>query len=167
MAFQTTITRSPALGVEGMVADSNELTVDSKLVKAATLAPGRAVRVATADAATDYVTVPAAAAEVTGDATNPPCFGVTMWDGTALSNPYVANDPVPVVRVGVVWVISEAATNPTLPVYIRHTANGGNTTIGGFSSAAGTGLSLAPAGWRWASSQTATTGLAKLQINLP
>ncbi len=166
MAFQTTITRSPAVGVEGMVADSNQLTVDSKLAKT-TLAPGRAVRVATADAATDYVTVPAAAAEVTGDATNSPCFGVTMWDTTALTNPYVANDPVPVSRVGTVWVISETATNPTLPVYIRHTANGGNTIVGGFSSAAGTGLSLAPPGWRWASSQTATTSLAKLQINLP
>lgn len=165
MAFQTSITRSPVNGVEGMIADSNEVVAESKIAKT-TLAPARAVRVDSADAF-DIVTVPTAAAQVTGDATNAPPIGVTMWDGTAPSNPYVAGDPVSVIREGSVYVLSEATVNPSLPVYIRHTANGGNTIIGGFSSAAGTGLSLAPAGWRWASTTTATTQLAKLEVSLP
>lgn len=166
MAFQTSITRSPVNGVEGMLADSNALAVESKVVKAATLAPARAVRVDSADAF-ELVTVPTAAAQVTGDATNAPPIGVTIWDGTAPSNPYVAGDPVAVMRVGSIYVLSEATVDPSLPVYIRHTASGGNTIIGGFSSAAGTGLSLAPAGWRWTSKTTATTQLAKLEVNLP
>ncbi len=165
MSYQTSITRAPAVGVEGMLADSNQVVVQSKVAKT-TLAPGRAVRVDTADAF-ELVTVPTSAAQVTGDATNAPPMGVTLWDTTAPTNPYVQYDPVPVVSVGTMWVICEATTDPSLPVYIRHTANGGNTVIGGFSSAAGTGLSLAPPGFRWMTKTTATGALAKLAINLP
>ncbi len=165
MSFPSAPLRAPAVAVEGMLADSNHVKGDSRLAKT-TLAPGRAVRVATADIATGKVTVPAAAAQVTGDATNAPCFGVTMFDTTALTNPYVADDPVVVIREGTVWVIPEDGVDESLPVYIRHTVNGGLTVVGGFAGAAGTGLSLAPAGWRWASKAIAGA-LAQLEISLP
>jgi hypothetical protein len=165
MAFQTSITRSPAVGLEGMLADSNDVVVDSCIAKAQ-VAPGRCVRRDTADA-TPIVSVPTSAAQVTGDATNAPPLGVTMLDVTALTNPYAANDPVPIVRYGTMWVIREDAGDESTPVYVRHTANGGNTVIGGFAGAAGTGLALAPAGFRWLSKTTATNQLAKLFINMP
>lgn len=166
MAFQTTITRSLVQGVEGMAVLPEDIRSSSKIAKT-TLAPGRAVRVDTADAF-DQVTVPTSAAQVTGDATNNTVMGVTLFDTTALTNPYVAGDPVPVVRTGVLLVLSEAVTDPSLPVYIRHTANGGNTIIGGFSSAAGTGLALAPVGtFRWLTKTTAVNSFAQLAINLP
>ena len=166
MAFQTSITRSPAVAIEGMIADSNDVIFDSCVAKAATLAPGRCVRRDTADA-TPLVTVPTSAAQVTGDATNAPPLGVTMWDNTQLNNPYLVGDPVPVMRQGTMWVVREDSGDESTPVYIRHTANGGNTVIGGFAGAAGTGLALAPAGFRWLTKTTATNQLAKLLVNLP
>lgn len=165
MAFQTSITRAPVAAVEGMLADSQHSDVLSKLAKAQT-APGRAVRIDTADTF-EQVSVPTAAAQVTGDATTAPPIGVTFWDNTQNTNPYAANDPIPVLRSGKIWVICEDAVDPSKPVYIRHTANGGNTVIGGFAGAAGTGLSLAPAGWRWLSKTTTTNQLAVLAVNLP
>lgn len=165
MSFQTTITRSPVAGVEGMLADSGDIDVVSKLAKAQ-VAPGRAVRIDTGDTF-EQVSVPTSAAQVTGDATNAPPVGVTLWDNTALTNPYAANDPIPVVREGKMWVICEDAVDPSKPVYIRHTVNGGLTVIGGFACTAGAGLALAPAGWRWMSKTTATTQLAILAVNLP
>lgn len=165
MAFQTSITRSPAVGVEGMIANSNHVRVASKLAKAQ-VAPGRAVRFDTADTF-EQASVPTSAAQVTGDATNAPCVGVTMWDTTALSNPYAANDPLPILKQGEIFVVREDAGNDSTPVYIRHTASGGNTVIGGFAGAAGTGLSLAPTGFRWMSTTTATNQLAILAVNLP
>jgi hypothetical protein len=165
MAFQTAITRSPAAAFEGMLADSNHVDVVSKLAKTTT-APGRAVRLDTADTF-EQASVPSAAAQVTGDATTAPCIGVTFGDVTALTNPYVAGDPMPVLRKGEVWVIREDAGDHSTPVYIRHTANGGNTVIGGFAGAAGTGLSLAPVGYRWMTKTTATNSLAILSVNLP
>ena len=166
MAFQTTITRSPAAAVEGMLANTERPIVSSKLAKATT-APGRAVRVDTADL-NDQCTVPTAAAQVTGDATTAPCMGVTFWDNTQNTNPYAANDPLPVARKCRLWVVREDAGDASTPVYIRHTANGGNTIIGGFAGAAGTGLSLAPHGsFRWLSKTTAVNQLAELAVDLP
>jgi len=167
MAFPTTILRSPAIGVEGMIADSSHIEVDSCVAKT-TLAPGRAVSKAAGDAATpDLVTVPTTAAMVTGDATNTPVLGVTLWDNQALTNPYVQYDPVGVLRQGTMWVISEDVVNPSLPVYIRHTTDASGTVIGGFRGSAATGAALAARGFRWVSTTTAVNSLAKLEINLP
>lgn len=165
MAFQTTITRSPVVGFEGGAADSNPLTCDSKVAKT-TLAPGRAVRVDAADAF-ELVTVPTAATHITGAAAIAPVLGVTLCDTTQPANPYVAGDPVPVVRQGTMWVICEDAVSPALPVYIRHTTDASGTVIGGFRASAATGAALAAAGFRWVSTTTAVNQLAKLEINLP
>lgn len=165
MAFQTAITRSPAAGVEGMIADGRHVDGRSCIAKT-TLAPGRAVRGDAGDAY-EIVSVPDSAAEVTGDATHQPVMGVTMWSNVASTNPYVAGDPVTVLKKARVFVLCEDVMNPSLPVYIRHTANGGDTTVGGFRASAATGASLAPPGFRWITPTTAVYGLAVLEVNLP
>lgn len=167
MAFQTAITRSPVKGVEGMLASTSISPVISSAIAKALVAPGRMVRVDAADAQ-DQVTVPTSAAQITGDATNGTCLGITQWDATALNNPFAAGDPLGIIRQGEVYVICETAVDPSLPVYVRHTANGGNTIIGGFSAVAGTGLALLPVGCaRWMEKVTTVTSLVKLSVALP
>lgn len=75
-------------------------------------------------------------------------------------------DLIDVLARGAVIVSCEDATaNIDDPVYVRHTANGGNTLIGVVASAAGTGLDLLPNA-RFVSPYYATPGRAMIYIDL-
>lgn len=165
MAFPTSILQTPAVAVEGMPANTNHLRADSKVAQAA-IAPGRAVCFHAADN-TALVRAPAATGEVTA---NGSLAGVTMFDATALTNPYAANDPLPVVNDGDVWVLAEEAVSPSDPVFIRF-ANTGSGAVPGvpgcFRKSADTATAVAaPAGWRFLTS-TSGAGLVQLRVRTP
>jgi len=97
--------------------------------------PARFVRVSAtgvAGAVTPTVALPTLTAHVTGDLS----FGFTLQDPSAASgtgeNPgYVQFDQIPILREGVMWVISEdAVATWGLPVFVRFTAGGAGQTIG-------------------------------------
>jgi hypothetical protein len=164
MAFQTSITRSPAVAVAGMLADTNDVSVDSKVAQAS-VAPGLAVCFHTGDN-TDLVRAPAATGEVT---TAGQLKGVTMFDTTALSNPYAAGDPMPILKQGVMWVIAEEVVTPLSPVFIRFAAGAGGTALGAFRASADTATAVQVPS-QIMSYETTTTGvnqLVKVRVNIP
>lgn len=58
---------------------------------------------------------------------------------------YLENEQVAILKKGEIIVYCEVATVAySDPVYVRHTADGGLTVIGGVSNVAGTGLDLLP-----------------------
>lgn len=66
---------------------------------------------------------------------------------------------------GVIWVKPEVAVQPGEPVFVRHTANGGNTQLGAFRNDADTSNAVQIRG-RWRSSALAGE-LAKLELFNP
>lgn len=88
----------------------------------------------------------------------PNATGIALYDiGEAISS----------MHKGRLWVYSETAVDPTLPVLLRCTANTGPTrTPGNFMSVDDSGKTITVANAKWASVTTAA-GLAILEINLP
>jgi len=78
---------------------------------------------------------------------------------------YPATEPIRIRRKGRVYVYAEQAVNPTLPVYLRYTANGG-LTPGNFRVDADTSKAMVIANAAWVST-TSAAGLAVLEINAP
>lgn len=87
--------------------------------------------------------LPAQASDVTDDTGG---FLLLASDRVANANglEWASGDRTRYVREGYITVITEGAVSDTDPVYVRHTANGGNTQLGACAGAAGTGLSLLP-----------------------
>jgi hypothetical protein len=76
-----------------------------------------------------------------------------------------ANEPLPILRRGYIYVYAEVAVNPTLPVFLRHTTNAA-LVPGDFRTDADTSRADQISGARWAVTTTAA-GLAVLELNLP
>lgn len=62
------------------------------------------------------------------------------YDTTLGYSSYADKSTVPVLRRGPVWVKPEGSVSPGVAVYVRTAASGGNTILGKFAGAAGTGL---------------------------
>lgn len=92
-------------------------------------------------------------------------------EGFALRDPtkeyssagYDNGDLVPVMRSGYVWVETEGAVTEEGAVYARHTANGGNTTLGKTRGDTDSGNAAAVPNARFISS-TAGAGMALVEV---
>jgi hypothetical protein len=164
MPFQTSITRFPVVGVAGMLADTNDVDVDSKVAQAS-VAPGLAVVFNSGDNP-DLVRAPTTTGQVT---TAGQLKGVTMWDTTALTNPYAAGDPMPILKCGVIWVIVEEVVSPLSPVFVRFAAGAGGTALGAFRASADTATAVQVPSqiMSYESTTTAVNQLVKLRVNIP
>lgn len=124
------------------------------------------VGVAVAPGATDEsCKVPASAADVDnalGVAVYHPFRQVLGAGGEEYADGQVAD----VMIDGEIWVVVEEAVSPGDPVFCRHTANGGNTTLGAFRTDADTSNAAAFDGARFAST-TSGAGIAKLRLKRP
>lgn len=84
-------------------------------------------------------------------------LGIPVWDATYEPydatlgySAYADKRTVPVMRRGPIYVKPEGNVSTSLPVYVRTAPSGGNTRLGKFASAAGTGLVAFPKA-RWMS----------------
>lgn len=96
--------------------------------------------------------------------------GVTVNKNKAKPNStgiavYDIGEAISILRSGRIWVNAEEAINPTLAVFLRHTANGG-LVPGDFRTDLDGANADAVPNARWVST-TAAAGLAILEINLP
>lgn len=89
-------------------------------------------------------------------------FPTSYTDGST----YQTGDNVGAIASGAVWVIVEEAVTRGGTVYVRHTANGGNTQLGACRSDADTANAAALTGARYLST-TSGAGLALVAINVP
>lgn len=79
---------------------------------------------------------------------------------------YEIGQAIPVLRKGRVYVTAEEAVNPTLPVFLRHTVNGGDVP-GDFRTDLDTANAFDISAFaKWISVTTAA-GLAILEVNFP
>lgn len=83
--------------------------------------------------------LPSSAAE----AAKPGALGITLLDATRElladgSNGWPALRPTPVLRRGRIWVLAETDLARWTHPFVRHTASGGNTNLGGFRADADT-----------------------------
>jgi hypothetical protein len=85
----------------------------------------------------------------------------SLTDGTLTYAAYLDKQTVPVLRKGVLWVYSDAATTQFGTVYV-YTTHETNSPLGLFSYGAGTGKSLFSRG-RWLMT-TAGAGLSLLEV---
>lgn len=98
--------------------------------------------------------------------------GVAMMKHKSQSNSsgdakYAVGEAISLVKKGRIWVYSEVAVDPTLPVYCRYTANTGPTRpVGNFLVSVDSSKAFLVNGARWVS-KTAAAGLAILELNLP
>jgi hypothetical protein len=168
----------PAVGRAGMVAESRaDNMILSKLADGLVplgllAAPGANAEVGTSPTA--YSTTHAHPGEVkalpAGIVDDPildsQWIGVPVYDSsrppmTSLDE-YSDKDYVPVMRKGVLWVLTEGAVTQYGDVYVRTAPSGPNVTLGKFSFGAGAGKALFPKG-RWLTSLTGA-GLAVLEL---
>lgn len=77
---------------------------------------------------------------------------------------YAIGEAISILRKGRIWVYSEQAVNPTLPVYLRHTTNVA-LLAGDFRVDADTARADVLAGAKWLNVTTGA-GLALLEINI-
>lgn len=161
---QTTYNANPAVAVAGMEADAGRGDTISR-VAASDLGFGVAVKQHATDGLCDK---PSASTSV--------ILGVTVYDaalppvgsinGAAYPGAYATGQEVRIKRKGRIHVIAEQDVDPTADVYVRHTASGGNTTLGKFRKDADTATALQLTNAKWLST-TAAGGFALLEINIP
>lgn len=95
-----------------------------------------------------------------------------LFDGVAVVPEYAATQyeigqAISVLRKGRIWVCSETAVNPTLPVFFRHTARVMPLCLpGDFMATEDLGKADLVTRAKWAS-VTLGAGLAILEVNLP
>jgi hypothetical protein len=157
---QTVMNAGPAAGFAGMLADTDMGKRAESFAAAVAVPLGVGVCKAGSDTQCKLPTSAGEAAKLFGVAIHSHVEG-----GANGSDDYPIGAMVPVLSRGVAWVKVEAAVVKGDPVYVRHTADGILTQLGGWSNAAGTGLALV-AGAKFISS-AAGGGLAQLQVNLP
>ena len=146
MVGQTVVNSVPAAAFEGMLADGTRVRdIISRLAKDGIATPfipfGKAVAFVPGDN-DDQCNLPSAAAHVTAS-----LLGVAIAD-TSLEQVeavawghYAAEQPVPVMRKGRIFVIAEDAVTPASDVFIRHSTPGGSPPLasrGSFRSDADT-----------------------------
>ncbi len=161
MGIQTTVSAAPAAAYEGQTkGDVFEESANAE----ADLTNGRLVVLGTNDKGAK---LPAAAGDVTGKT-----LGITRYQASRMVNwpsgvtvPFPNGTTVPVIRRGKIWVKVEEAVAPGDPVFARHTAGAGGTTIGAFRKSADTATAaqVPSAVYR---TTAAINGLALVEINL-
>jgi hypothetical protein len=123
-ATQTSFPVVPAIGNYGDIADGFD-TQSESLGAGVTIPFGRAVVSHSVEGQCD---LPASSSEVLNK-----LRGVAVKDETRKSGTgYSANEAVRVMTRGRIYVQVEETVATDDPVYVRHTANGGNTTLGIF-----------------------------------
>lgn len=119
----------------GMIVDSDKgVQVDTKIATGAQIGFGRGVVNHSGDSS-EACRLPASAAELTDR-----FLGISVKDQTrrgsgsvsGAAQDYQVGDPVGVLRRGKIRVQCEETVAPGEYVYCRHTASGGNTTLGLF-----------------------------------
>lgn len=166
--MQLSYSHAPAAGYPGMIADSGDRHVVSRVNPAVIIPYGLGVTKGTSD---DHVKLPTSAAEVGK------LQGIALEDQASEQIPgsdapaHPLNSAVPVLRQGRVWVKAEVAVTAGDPVYCRwNDGNSGRTQKGAFGnsadqvSAADT-ATLVP-GARWETSASAGA-IAQIHINMP
>lgn len=159
--MQTTYSSAMAKGLPGMLADLNRNKhVESHVNGEASAEIPFGVVVAKHATIDAKVILPADAdAVLLGVALRSDSYAPTYDLGDDGIKPKV---PVSVLTSGMVYMFPEGTVAKNDPVYVRHTASGGNTQKGAVSNAAGTGLML----WRGARwMEGGTAGVAtKMEI---
>ncbi len=87
-------------------------------------------------------------------------------DNAATNAQYDAEQAIPVIRKGRIYVNAEQAVNPTLPVFLRHTVNGGSIP-GDFRIDADTANADDISAFAQWVSVTTSPGIAILEVHLP
>lgn len=90
--------------------------------------------------------------------------GIVQGTSNSLGGIFEHEDIVPITDLGSGWVHTETEVSVGEDVYIRHTANGNNTRIGGFSNAAGTGLVQIATGAKWVRADGSDLALLKVNV---
>lgn len=158
MVMQSSYNAAPPIAIEGMVATATRVGDTLSRVAHVAIAAGRlCVRQSEGKAR-----LPTAAGDIT---TAGLVLGVSRYDAMRPSPGYAVNDVVAVLHNGVIWVLVEDAVTEGGAVYVRHTANGGATTIGGFRGTTDTGAALL--GNATFRSSASAAGLAMLELNTP
>lgn len=152
------------VAVAGMLADGAGAPHD--IVSRCNITDEILFGVAVADIAADEGTIqlPASsAAKIAGVAMR----SLTVEEGAASAdNTYPADSMVAVVKKGRIWVVVEKAVAVDDDVYVRHTANGGNTQLGAFRDDSDTNRAIQITNARFITS-TSGSGIAVVEINLP
>jgi hypothetical protein len=163
MSLQTSIPLYHQKGQAGQVASLNLFSIYQAIpgwVAGSAVPFGRLVSLDTTD---NTIDLPSAAGQIIA--------GVTVFNPTNNAAYLDSSDTdgiasgkfVDILTQGDIWVSCESATaKPGESVYVRHTADGSKTTLGGVANATGTGLELVP-GAMFIS--TASDGLAIIKVN--
>lgn len=164
---QTTVNQNPAVGKEGLLYDAQhapDALITGYVDESAGIKPGRLV-------------IRSASGDWTGElpdgtgslGTN--VLGISAFTHKGLVNPssednevYEDNEPLPLLRKGRIWVISEDAFTPSDPVFVRVVAGVGEE-LGTFRTDADTADAIAFTAARWMTSGDAG-GLGVLEVNL-
>lgn len=132
--MQTSYSQDPTNGLDGLVA--MEGLAVTAVAEGAGCVPGRFVVAGTTPG--DQAKAPA------GAWTESNILGFVQLDQNREVAAYSAGETLAIMRRGEIWVTFEAGVTPTpgTPVYGRHTANGGNTTLGLVRANADTGAAV-------------------------
>lgn len=159
MVVQTSVNALPEKGAPGMVADG---WAGTDIMSAAAGEPMNPGVLVTLDSG--KVELPDAAADFDPDAV----AGIVCQEHKGFDskdNLFSAGDSVPVMKKGRVWVVTEDTLTVGAHPYVRHAADGGNTTLGAFRSATATGATTQVSYIRVV--EVASASLAKVEILLP
>lgn len=164
---QTSFSAAPAQAIAGMLADAGRVDCISRVAKT-DLGFGLAVMQYVANdnqcdklgASTDVIL-----GVTVYDASLPPAGS---YNGASYAGAYVAGMAVRIARKGRIWVLIEQDVDPTLAVYARYTASGGNTVLGKFRVDADSSKAQQITQAKWLTTTTAASGLpALLEVNIP
>ena len=186
MAQQTSYNNNPAAALAGMVTHIEGEIIWTKIAGAACgigllcspgtaslSVPGQSVSLAANGEPGTVIPYPTGqTASPTTDAYfigipifDPAFMGVdqigTATSGTFSYGTYLINQPVPLLRKGVIWVYADAAVSQYTPVYVYTTAET-NQPLGTFGAGSGTGKSIFNRG-QWIMS-TSAAGLCQMEV---
>jgi hypothetical protein len=173
--MQLTYTQNPAVALEGALADTTTKHADSFIAEGSAIPAGSFVVKGTAD---HQAKLPASSAELAAGRQ----LGFTIYSPTREQSRNVSagfqgqisdgavsfqeRETIGVLRRGRIYAVVEDAHDFGDPVYIRHTANGGNTRLGGVRTDADTANATLVPGAVIRSTGVAGA-LAVIEINLP
>lgn len=164
MTIQTTFVVDHPIAFPGQPADLTHSTVISKI--AAGTIPFGSFCVRAAAGVDESCALPVATADVTARP-----WGVAIKDQTHRGSNNLdneANDMVPVMTKGRVWVTVEGAVTNGAAAFVRFAAGGGGSILGLFRADADTATAVAiPNGAGIFRTATSGAGLALLELNLP
>ncbi len=161
MAFQTSYSARPAIGIAGQLADSRACEVVTRINDQGADIP---FGVFVARDGDNNVDLPASS----GDK----IMGVAIFDQSRenrslLTTLAVRNgSPMNVCRKGVVWMAVEDACTEFGTVFVRHTASGAGTQLGAVRGTDDSTNTSSLAGARFLSTQASAGGLALVEFDL-